>query len=178
MRDSLTVLSPVILAQAFGVALAWGVDALSWKWRRYEKTVFALNFFGLVTLPLTAFYPLVIVFLWDFFSLANVATVLGALLFWLLCVAWVQKQQMTLSLRATFCGALMQLLCFGWILGGSFLLAIPLLIFLPDGLFDRMTLVWLVSATLTYALLSLFRPTISAMATALRQSFRKNRPLR
>lgn len=179
MLDSVGFLPPILFVQALGVALAWGADALSWKWRGKREVVFYLNLVSLVVL-----FPLCAPLGRHPWSAETIIKWLAAAACWLVILALVQRKQVEISLRAAFFGAQMQLWCFVWSLYGGFgiLISFPISAFrvfpasslLPYWLF----LVWLVSATLTYALLSLFRPTISAMANALRQSLKKDRPLR
>lgn len=159
----------IIVAQAIGVSLAWGVDAVSWKWRQNgksdEKRVFDWSVIGLASLlPLSA--PLYYEFLSPL--IASAASVF--LLFWLFVVAWVQKQQLKISLRAAVFGAVFQLVCLSFALGGCFLLMICFWLYVNDSL----ALIWLTTTVLTYALLSLFRPTIYGTWNAWRQNSRKN----
>ncbi len=164
MSDYLSILPQIILAQALGVGLAWGADAVSWKWRQDEKIVLAINCLNVVTIGFVVLLCLA------FLSFLNCAGVFATALIWLFSVALVQKKQLKVMLYTAFFGVLMQLSCFGWALGAALLLLSFSWPFIQDSLY----LTWLVSALLTNALLSLFRPTIYSTWNTWRQNSRKN----
>lgn len=173
MSDWISFLPAIIIAQALGVGLAWFSDALSWKWRQNEKIVFALNVIGALAL-----IPLAVPLFFEFWPIVNPIMTFLLISFWLPISAWVQKRQLSITYRAAFFGAMMQWVCFCLALWCGFvsLFFVSLIVSQigPHWLWS----IWLVSTTLTYALLSLFRPTIYGAWNAFRQNFKKNRPMR
>lgn len=144
MNAFLPMLPPILLAQALGVGLAWGVEALSWKWRRGGKNLFAFNL-----VLLAGLLPRILV-------LRALIWLLVVTLFWLIGVAKVQSRGFGVTYRAAFLGALVQLSCFYVALAGWVWLVIIRLRSHNDGLNSLA----FGSAALSFALLSLFRPTI------------------
>lgn len=163
----------IVLAQALGVGLAWAVDALSWKWRANENAVFATNFMAtILSFPILLVLPALQLGTQISIPLMSAPFLVLA---WVLLVAWVQKQQLKLPLRATFFGALMQLVCFDLSLLSSVVL---LLIFRFLSFPGWCVVVYFFTATLTYALSALFRPAIYGTWQTYHQNSGKNRPPR
>ncbi len=163
MENFLAQLPSILLAQTLGVGLALCVDALSWKWRRGEEAVFCFAFVGLATFLMLALV-----------APSSFRLPLFLIALWLLLVAWIQKRQWKLMFWDAFFGALMQLTCFCLAIFASLLL----LYFNWPERFDGFTLLWFVSALLTHALLSRFRPTILGAWNALRENSGAKRRLR
>lgn len=171
MGNWLSFLPYIICAQALGVGVTWSIDMLSWIWRESEAAVFGLNFLNL-------FFGLPVAF-FLYSKSVNDAQVLWTLfwiLFWLGCLAAVQKRQMKISFRAAFWGALMQAFCFclGWMLFIVCVLLIFPLAFLQLDEFEWFCLAFVGTALVTYALLSLFRPTIYGTWNTMRDTWRQN----
>lgn len=158
----LPLIFSVTIAQALGVGLAWGADVLSWKWRQDGKRLFAFNL-----LILAALLP-------NILAPRALALLLTATLFWLLLVAAVQKCQWKITFNTALFKVLVQLSCFYLVLAGLAWLIIIKMRFNDDTLNS----VGFVSALLSYALLSLFRPTIYGTWNAWRQNSGKNRRVR
>ena len=184
MRELSIFLLFVIVAQGLGVGLALGADAASCKWRPSEFVIVTLNCICLMVL-----FPSIAALLLQFSSacfpsflaiespfLLPIIVLSASLLlfFWLFLVAWVQKIQLKISLRAAFSEALLQFSFFTWAMSCAVMLLSAIWLFLEE----EFVIIWLVSTILTYALLSLFRPTLYGTWNLWRENSRKNRPLR
>ena len=175
MQELLFHWALVILAQALSIGLTLRVDAVSWKWRRDAEKVAEINLVFLIGLLAVALL----------FHVAeslppNFVAMFALSLLWLFIAAGVQSRQNSITFHATFYAALMQFFCFACVF---FLCSFSRFAFLwiassPRPLSAAMAFIGPLSALLTYALLSLFRPTIYGAWHAWRQTFRKQLKLR
>jgi hypothetical protein len=188
MQELLTYWPLAVFGQAMGVALAWNIDTTLWMWRRFEIAILVANLFGgiyLLVVALSHFQS------WhsSILLLTNAEKLLIPPLCWQLIVTGIQGRQLKISLRTAFFAALMNSVVFACALHISSLLIVFLfavvsmvsmfvLEFDASSGFSVFGLFYLGSATVSHALLALFRPTIYGTWHAWRQNSEKNRPMR
>ncbi len=160
MRDILLVIFSVVVAQALGVALAWGTNRISHRWRSREKLVTAVNAAGSFFILIGLLRNL------SFFQLFVALLVAFLVLVW---CAHVQAKQYRVSFKAAFQGAFFQLMVFyfsltavDWAFNQFFLYRMGFGVLVFSG-----------SAWISHFLFSFFKPTIDAATSGLRAKFRE-----
>ncbi len=161
MEKFLGFIIGIVIAQTLGVLMTWKIESKSWNWRPLSDI--SVSNFATDCLRAVGLFALFLLLIFGM----SAPWFFAPPLLWLLLVARVQKRQLNVSFSDAFCGALLQFGCFGLLLFCGGFLASIFRWFLNFGSFLT---VWLVSAMLTHALLSLFRPTIYGTLDTYRQT--------